>query len=115
MEGTTDQRSSNLEKVLRNQTDRLAITAPSRFSRLPLRGFAMVAVLRSALRVVAPLVTFALVDVTHGAAQTAGPGSAARLCQVVNETQATRFSPDRGAVLAAAIAAASAGDRLEIT
>ena len=74
----------------------------------------MVTVLRSALQVVAPLVTLALVDVTHGAAQPAGPGSASRLCRVVNETQGTRFSPDRGAVLAAAIAAANAGDRLAI-
>jgi hypothetical protein len=75
----------------------------------------MVTGLRSALQIVAPLVMFALVDATHGAAQPAGPGSASRLCRVVNETQGTRFSPDRGAVLAAAIAAANAGDRLEIT
>src|SRR5688572_3592437 len=47
-------------KVLRNETDRLAIAAPSRCSRLPQKGFAMVTVPRSALQVVALLVTFAL-------------------------------------------------------
>ena len=69
---------------------------------------------RSAIRLVALLMTILLTEIALGAGQSVTAVSS-RPCRVVNVTQGKHFPPDSGRALAAAIASASADDQLTIT
>ena len=69
---------------------------------------------RSAIRLLALLLTVLLTEIALGAGQSVTAVSA-RPCRVVNVTQGKHFPPDSGGALAAAIVAANADDQLTIT
>ena len=69
---------------------------------------------RSAIRLLALLLTVLLTEIALGAGQSVTAVSS-RPCRVVNVTQGKHFPPDSGGALAAAIVAANADDQLTIT